>query len=123
MNIKPIKTKSDYKAAVAEAERLMDAQPNTPKGDRLDVLATLIEAYERKNHLIAEPDPIAAIQHRMEALGMTRKDLEPILGTRARVSEILTRKRPLTLSMIRKIHQTMQIPAEALIQPYRLKES
>ncbi|MEW6238846.1 MAG: transcriptional regulator [Candidatus Omnitrophota bacterium] len=122
MNIKPIKTKADYKAALAEAKRLANAQPNTPKGDKLEVLSTLIEDYERKNHPIEEPDPIAAIEHRMEALGMIRKDLEPILGTRARVSEILTRKRPLTLSMIRKIHQTLQIPAETLIQTYRLNE-
>lgn len=123
MNIKPIKTKADYKAALKEIDRLMDAKPNTPAGDKLSVLTTLIEAYEAKHHSINGPDPVEAILHRMEALEMTRKDLEPLFGTRARVSEILARKRPLTMSMIRRVNKDMQIPAEILIQPYPLKEN
>jgi HTH-type transcriptional regulator/antitoxin HigA len=122
MNIKPIKTETDYKAVLAEIDRLMDAEPDTPAGDRLDVLTTLVEAYEAKNHPIEEPDPVEAILHRMEALELTRKDLEPLLGTRARVSEVLARKRPLTISMIRRVHKSLQIPTDILIQPYRLKE-
>ncbi|MBN2327580.1 MAG: transcriptional regulator [Candidatus Omnitrophica bacterium] len=123
MNIKPIKTEADYQAALAEIDRLMDAEPDTPAGDRLDVLTTLAEAYEAKNHPIEEPDPIEAILHRMEALGLTRKDLEPLLGTRARVSEVLARKRPLTIAMIRRVYKSLRIPTDILIQSYRLKES
>ena len=87
MDIKPIRTEADYQAALEEIERLMDAEPETPDGDRLDVLATLVEAWEEKHFPIEEPDPIEAIQHRMEALGMSRKDLEPMIGGRNRVSE------------------------------------
>ncbi len=123
MNVKPIKTEADYKAALKEIDKLMDAEPDTPAGDRLDVLTTLAEAYEAKNHPIGEPDPVEAILHRMEALGLTRKDLEPLLGTRARVSEVLARKRPLTIAMIRRIHKSLQIPSDVLIQPYPLKVS
>lgn len=123
MNIRPIKTEADYKAVLVEIDRLMDAEPDTPAGDRLDVLTTLAEAYEAKNHPIEEPDPVEAILHRMDALGLTRKDLEPLLGTRARVSEVLARKRPLTITMIRRVHQSLQIPTDILIQAYRLKES
>jgi HTH-type transcriptional regulator/antitoxin HigA len=123
MNIRPIKTEADYKAVLVEIDRLMDAEPDTPAGDRLDVLTTLAEAYEAKNHPIEEPDPVEAILHRMDALGLTRKDLEPLLGTRARVSEVLARKRPLTIAMIRRVHQSLQIPTDILIQAYRLKES
>lgn len=122
MDIKPIKTEADYEAVLQEIDRLMDAEPNTPAGDRLDVLVTLVEAYEAKHYPIAEPDPIAAIVHRMEALGMTRKDLEPMLGKRGRVTEILGRKRPLTLNMIRQLTKRLRIPAEVLIQPYETRE-
>jgi HTH-type transcriptional regulator/antitoxin HigA len=123
MDIQPIKTEADYAAALHEIEGLMDAAPDTPEGDRLDVLVTLVEAYEAKHYPIAAPDPIAAIVHRMEALGLTRKDLEPLLGGRGRVSEVLARKRPLSLTMIRKLAKTLHIPAEVLIQPYATEES
>ncbi len=119
MNITPIKTEDDYKKVLAEIDQLMDAEPDTPAGDRLDVLTTLAEAYEKKNYPIEEPDPVEAILHRMEALGLTRKDLEPLLGTRARVSEILSRKRPLSIAMIRRVHESLRIPTDILIQPYR----
>jgi HTH-type transcriptional regulator/antitoxin HigA len=96
----------------------MHAELDTPEGDRLDILATLVEAYEAKHYPMVGPDPIAVILHRMEALSMTRKDLEPLLGTRRRVAEVLARKRPLSLPMIRKIAKAMRIPADLLIQPY-----
>ncbi|NMQ21024.1 transcriptional regulator [Candidatus Competibacter phosphatis] len=118
MDIKPIRTERDYRAALEEIERLMDAEPETPDGDRLDVLATLVEAWEEKHFPIEEPDPIEAIQHRMEALGMSRKDLEPMIGGRNRVSEVLSRKRPLTIHMIRRLSERMHIPAGILIRAY-----
>jgi HTH-type transcriptional regulator/antitoxin HigA len=118
MEIKPIRTEEDYQAALEEIERLMDAQPDTPEGDRLDVLATLVEAWEEKHCPIEEPDPIEAIQHRMEALGMSRKDLETMIGGRNRVSEVLSRKRPLTINMIRRLSEGMHLPADVLIRVY-----
>jgi HTH-type transcriptional regulator/antitoxin HigA len=123
MDIKPIKTDADYEAVLKEIDCLMDAAPDTPEGDWLDVLVTLVEAYEAKHYPIEDPDPIATIEHRMEALGMTRKDLEPMIGARGRVAEILGRKRPLTLTMIRRLTKGMRIPAEVLIQPYALGET
>ena len=118
MNIKPIRTEDDYQAALADIDRLMDAEPDTPEGDRLDVLATLVEAWEEKHVPIEEPDPIEAIRHRMEALGMNRKELEALIGGRGRVSEVLNRKRPLSLTMIRRLSETLRIPAGALIRSY-----
>lgn len=118
MEIKPIRTEEDYQAALEEIERLMDAQPDTPEGDRLDVLATLVEAWEEKHFPIEEPDPIEAIQHRMEALGMSRKDLATMIGGRNRVSEVLSRKRPLTINMIRRLSEGMHLPAGVLIRAY-----
>ena len=115
MDIKPIKTEADYEAVLEEIEQLMDAESDTQEGDRLDVLTTLVEAWEEKHHPIEDPDPIEAILHRMEALGLARKDLEPMIGSRARVSEVLARKRPLTINMIRKLNKEMRIPAEVLI--------
>ena len=123
MDIRPIKTETDCEAALHEIEHLMDAELDTPEGDRLDILVTLVEAYEAKHYPMTGPDPIAAILHRMEALSMTRKDLEPLLGTRRCVSEVLARKRPLSLPMIRKIAKTMRIPADVLIQPYDTETS
>jgi HTH-type transcriptional regulator/antitoxin HigA len=123
MDIRPIKTETDYEAALHEIEHLMDAELDTPEGDRLDILVTLVEAYEAKHYPMTGPDPIAAILHRMEALSMTRKDLEPLLGTRRCVSEVLARKRPLSLPMIRNIAKTMRIPADVLIQPYDTETS
>ena len=123
MDIRPIKTAADYVATLQEIEGLMEAAPDTPQGDRLDVLVTLVEAYEARHYPIAAPDPIAAIVHRMEALGLTRKDLAPLLGGRGRVSEVLARKRPLSLRMIRKLAKTLHIPADVLIQPYATEDS
>ena len=123
MNIKPIKTSTDYEAALKEIERLLEAQPGTPQGDRLEVLTTLVEAYEDKHFAIPAPDPIEAIQYFMESRDLSRRDLEPYLGSRARVSEILNRKRPLSLEMIRELNRGLGIPAEVLIKPYRLRTS
>jgi len=120
MDIKPIKTESDYNAALVEIERLMEADLNTPEGDKLDVLTTLVEAYEEKYYPIAPPDPIEAIIHQMESQGLTRRDLEAYLGSRARVSEILNRKRSMSLQMIRKLQKGLGISAEILIRPYPL---
>ena len=115
--IKPIKTEADYDAVLAEIDTLMAAEPSTPEGDRLDILVTLVEAYEAKHWHISPPDPITAIELRMQQKGLTRRDLEKILGSRSRVSEILNRKRPLTLDMIRRLHSLWGIPAESLIRP------
>ncbi len=117
MEIRPIRTQTDYQQALREIELLFNAAENTPEYDRLDILSTLVEVYERKIFPIELPDPIEAIQYYMEARGWSRRDLEPCLGSRARVSEILSRKRTLTLEMIRKLNQELGIPAEILIQP------
>lgn len=117
--LKPIRTKADYKDALIEAGRLWGAKSGTPKGDRLDVLATLIEAYEARHYPMDPPDPIEAIQFRMEQQGLTRKDLEPIIGTRARVAEVMNRKRSLSIDMIRRLHEQLGISAEVLIKPTR----
>ena len=114
--IKPIKTKRDYKAALARIDKLMDAVPGTPEGEELDVLADLVVAYEHKHFPIDLPDPIAAIKFRMEQQGLTRKDLEPLIGSRGKVSEVLNGKRPLSLAMIRALHKNLGIPAEVLLK-------
>ena len=119
MRIKPIKTEADYHVALKEIERIFDAAPGTREGDRLEILTTLVEAYEEKHFHIPLPDPIGAILYFMETRGLTRRGLERYIGSRARVSEILNRKRPLTMEMIRSLHQGLGIPAEVLIQPYR----
>jgi HTH-type transcriptional regulator/antitoxin HigA len=118
MEIRPIRTQVDYQEALREIELLFDAAENTPEYDRLDILSTLVEAYEKKHFPIDLPDPIEAIQYYMDTRGWSRHDLEPCLGSRARVSEVLSRKRTLTLEMIRKLNQELGIPAEILIQPY-----
>lgn len=115
VTIAPIKTPRDYDWALARIDQLMEAKPGTKAGDELDVLTTLVEAYEAKHHAIYPPDPIDAIRFRMDQLGMTRKDLESVLGGRGRVSEILTKKRNLSLEMIRRLHRTLHIPLESLI--------
>lgn len=120
--IKPIKTEADYDAALAEIATLMDAELGTAEGDRLDVLVILVEAYEAKHWRIDPPDPIEAIKLRMEQRGLSRSDLEKVLGSRSRVSEVLNRKRPLTLEMIRRLHATLGIPAESLIQATTQKQ-
>ncbi len=121
MNIKPIKTETDYNVALQAVENLMDAKIDTPEGDRLDVLVTLIEAYEEKHHPIFPPDPVEAIIHQMESQGLSRKDLIPFFGSRARVSEILNKKRSLSINMIRKLQKGLGISAEILIKPYDLR--
>lgn len=118
MEIRPIRTQTDYQEALREIELLFDAEPNTPEYDQLDVLSTLVEAYEKVHFPIEIPDPIEAIQYYMDTRGWSRRDLEPCLGSRARVSEVLSRKRSLTLEMIRRLNQDLGIPAEILIQPY-----
>ncbi|NJL40343.1 MAG: transcriptional regulator [Leptolyngbyaceae cyanobacterium RM2_2_4] len=118
MELRPIRTEKDYQEALQEIELLFNAAPNTPEYDRLDVISTLVEAYEKAHFPITVPDPIEAIQYYMDTRGWSRRDLEPCLGSRARVSEVLSRKRSLTLEMIRKLNQELGIPAEILIQPY-----
>jgi HTH-type transcriptional regulator / antitoxin HigA len=123
MEIRPIRTKADYRAALKEVERLWDAEPGTPAGDRVDVLVTLVEAYEAKHFPIAAPDPIAAIVFMMEQKGVTRRDLEPAIGSRRRVSEVLNRKRPLTLPMVRALSALLGIPTDVLVQPYATRSA
>jgi HTH-type transcriptional regulator/antitoxin HigA len=115
MTIAPIRTTRDHERALHRIERLMDAKPDTKNGDQLDVLTILVEAYEAKHHVIYPPDPVEAIKFRMDQLGMTRKDLEAMLGGRGRVSEILTKKRSLSLEMIRRLHRRLHIPLESLV--------
>ncbi len=116
MNIKPIRTDADYRVVLKEVKALMMAEPNTPEGEKLDVLVTLIEAYERKHFPLDLPDPVEAIKFEMEQKGLTIKDLEPMIGKSNRVYEVLNRKRALTLRMIQKLHQELGIPAESLIK-------
>jgi len=123
MEIKPIKTEEDYMATLSEIERLFDAAPDTPEGDRLEVLTTLLEAYEKAHYSIPAPDPVEAIKYWMESRGITRQDLEPLMGSRARVSEVFNHRRGLTLTMIRNLHDKLGIPAEALIQPSTLRHA
>jgi HTH-type transcriptional regulator/antitoxin HigA len=120
--LKPIRSEADYEAALAEVERVWGAKAGTLEGDRLDVLATLIDAYEAEHHPMDPPDPIEAIQFRMEQQGLTRKDLEPIIGTRTRVAEVLNRKRGLSIGMIRRLHDRLGISADVLIRPSRTAE-
>jgi HTH-type transcriptional regulator/antitoxin HigA len=122
MRLKPIRTEADYDAALEEIDRLMNATPGTPEGDQLDILATLVEAYEARHHPIEVPDPIAALEYVMEQRGVTRADLVPLLGSRSRVSEILNRKRRLTMEMAWRLHRELGIPAEAVIKPYKLAD-
>jgi HTH-type transcriptional regulator/antitoxin HigA len=117
MDIKPIKTDADYRAALKEIESLMSAASDTPEGEKLDVLVTLVEAYEAKHYPLDLPDPVEAIKFEMEQKGLTVKDLEPMIGKSNRVYEVLNRKRSLTLKMIWKLNQELGIPAESLIKP------
>jgi HTH-type transcriptional regulator / antitoxin HigA len=119
MKIKPIKTEADYEAALKEVEHLFNIKPGTPGADRLEILTTLIESYEEKHCSIPLPDPIETILYYMESRGLSRHDLEPLIGSRARVSEVINRKRPLTMEMIRSLNKNLGISAEVLIQPYR----
>jgi len=115
MTIKPIKTERDYRTALKEIERLWDAKPNTLRGDRLEVLVTLVEAYEQRHYKVEPPDPVEAIKFRMEQLGLKSSDLAKILGGRSRVSEVLNRKRKLTVDMMRSLRRRLDIPAESLL--------
>jgi HTH-type transcriptional regulator / antitoxin HigA len=117
MDIHPIHTEADYKATLKEISALIELDPDmgSPEGDRLDILATLVQAYEAKHLPIGAPDPVEAIKFRMEQSGLSVKDLEPFIGKSNRVYEILNHKRPLTLGMIRRLHQGLGIPAEVLI--------
>lgn len=116
MDIRPIKTKADHRAALKEIEALMAAERDAPAGERLDVLVTLVDAYERKHYPFDLPDPVEAIKFRMEQKGMTPKDLVPMIGRINRVYEVLSRRRPLTLAMIQRLHSELGIPAESLIK-------
>ena len=123
MQIRPIKTKADHRAALKEIEQLMDAKPGTPAGDRLEILTTLVDRYESEHEPIEPPDPIDALRYHMESRGLTRRDLEPFLGSRARVAEVLNRRRPLTIDMIRKLHEGLGMSADVLIRPYAIRGS
>jgi HTH-type transcriptional regulator/antitoxin HigA len=118
--IKPIRSEADYERALDEIEGLWGAASGTLEGDRLDVLATLIDAYEDEHYPIDPPDPIEAIKFRMQQQGLTRKDLEGIIGTRTRIAEILNRRRGLSITMIRRLHEKLGISAEILIRPSRI---
>lgn len=122
MDIRPIKTEAEYDAALAEIERLWDAAEDSAESDRLDVLVTLVEAYEAKSWPIDSPDPIEAIKFRMEQQGLEPKDLVPILGQRSRVYEILNRRRALSMAMAYRLHTQLNIPAEALLKPIKLRK-
>ena len=118
MELYPIKTEEDYQKAMQRLETVFDAEPGTPEGDELELLSILIDKYENENFHIEMPDPIEAIKFRMEQLGMKQKDLVPYLGFKTRVSEILNRKRKLSMDMIRNLSESLRIPTEVLIQKY-----
>ena len=123
MDIRPIKTDADYRAALNDIENLMMAQPDTAEGEKLDILVTLVEAYEAKHFPMDLPDPVEAIKFEMERKGLTVKDLEPMIGKSNRVYEILNHKRSLTLKMIWKLHEGLGIPTESLIKPPQVRAS
>src|SRR5437868_13154389 len=116
MEIAPIKSNRDYRRVLKEIERLMSARRNSPEGDRLDVLVTLVEAWERRHYRLDLPDPVEAIKYHMEQSGLQPKDLIPFIGSRNRVHEVLNGRRELTLGMIRRLHEGLGIPAESLIK-------
>jgi len=121
--LKPIRTKADYEAALVVIARLWGARAGTPEGDRLDILATLVDAYENEHYPMDPPDPIEAIKFRMEQQGLDRKDLADILGSRTRVAEVLNRRRGLSINMIRRLHEKLGISVEVLIRPIRTKKA
>jgi len=123
MTLRPIQTKREHQAALREIEALWEAPSGSPEADRLEVLTLLVEAYERKQYPIKAPDPIDFLLFVMEARAMTRKDLEPYIGSRARVAEVLNRVRPLTLEMIRRLASGLKLPADVLIRGYELKRA
>ena len=121
--LRPIRTEQDYDRALAEINTLLAAEPDTPDGDRLEVITTLVHAYEEEHYPIPPPDPIEALLYYLETRGLTRKDLEPYLGSRARVAEILNRRRGLTIDMIRRLNEGLGLSAEVLIRPYPLRRN
>ena len=123
MDIRPIKTDADYRAALNDIETLMMAEPDTIEGEKLEILVTLVEAYEAKHFPMDLPAPVEAIKFEMERKGLTVKDLEPMIGKSNRVYEILNHKRSLTLKMIWKLHEGLGIPAESLIKPPQVRAS
>jgi HTH-type transcriptional regulator/antitoxin HigA len=123
MQLRPIRTTRDYEAALREAERLWDAPDKSAEAEQLEVLALLVEDYERRHFPVESPDPIDFLLNVMEWRGLTRKDLDPYIGTRARVAEVLNRVRPLTLEMIRRLSTGLKLPAEVLIQGYELQQA
>ena len=118
MEIRPVRTDEEYRAALAEIERLWNFEPGSTEGDCVEILSTLVEAYEAKHHPVPAPDPVAAIEFMMEQKGLTRRDLEPAIGSRGRVSEVLNRKRPLTLPMVRALSVLLDIPTDVLVRAY-----
>jgi HTH-type transcriptional regulator/antitoxin HigA len=122
MNIKPIKTKKDHKAALKRIDELWDAEPKTQEGDELDVLSTLVESYEAQAFPMDKPEPIEAIKFRMEQMGLEDKDLVPFIGARSKISEVLNLKRPLSLPMIRKLSAGLRIPSGSLVQEYAISK-
>ncbi|MEM9275112.1 MAG: transcriptional regulator [Cyanobacteria bacterium P01_F01_bin.143] len=123
MELRPIKTESDYQNALAEIERLFDAELNSPEFERLDILTTLVEVYEQQHYPIEAPDPISAILYYLESRGLSYQALETSIGSREQVTAILDRQKPLTLDMIRRLNQGLGISAEVLIQPYSLEKT
>ena len=123
MELRPIKTELDYQNALKEIEQLFDVEPNSAECDRLDVLATLVEAYEQKHYPIEAPDAISAILYYLEARGLSEQDLVAYIGTREQVTAILNKQQPLTLDIIRRLNQNLGIPAEILIKPYSLMKT
>ncbi len=119
VEIKPIRNAKDYEAALSKMQKLWGAKPKTPEGDALDVLATLVDVYEQKHFPFDAPNPIEAIKFRMEQQGLTRKDLEGIIGNRGRIAEVLNGKRELSLPMIRRLVLALNIPTEVLVGPSR----
>jgi HTH-type transcriptional regulator / antitoxin HigA len=122
VTVRPIRTEADYESALAEIGTLMTSRPGTREGDRLDVLSTLVEAYETERHAIDAPDPIALVEFVMEQRGLDRAELGKFIGSRGRVSEVLNRARPLSLPMIRRLHAGLGLPASVLVKPYRLRK-
>lgn len=121
VTVRPLRTADDHRAALAEIESLMAAEADTPEGDRLDVLVSLVEAWEARHVPVEAPDPIAAIVFMMEQKGLSRRDLEPAIGSRARVAEILNRRRALTLPMIRALSRLLGLPADVLVPGYAVR--
>ncbi len=123
MDIRPIRSDEDHAASLEQIDRLWGADPDTAEGERLEILLTLVDAYEETHHAIPPSDPVSAIEFMMEQRGLSRRDLEPLIGSRARVAEVLNRKRALTLPMIRRLSEGLRIPAEILVRDYPIERA